>query len=85
MTVHVADCRTQAERDVIVTFRRIRRRKGMTDFYAMGLALAEEMKYGADLSPDFINEFSDGTREVKVNGTIGLTDYGRAILREATG
>jgi hypothetical protein len=79
---HLADCHTQAERDVIITYRRIRQRKGMTDFSARGLALAEEMKYGADLSPDFVTEFSNGTREINERGNLGLTSKGKALLME---
>lgn len=75
-----SECKTTAETYVLDTYRRIRRRKDMTDFYAVGLALAEEIKYGAVLSPAFVETFSSGTRTLTPEGKVVLTECGRKQL-----
>lgn len=78
--MNIADCRTTSERDVLITYRRMLRRKDVTPFHAMGLALAEELTYGADLSPDFVERFTDGTRTFDKDGRLVLTPVGRSTL-----
>lgn len=72
-------CRTTVEHDVWVAYRRHLRRKGATVFGCIGSALAEALKEGAQLSPDFVERFSCGTRILDETG-IHLTPHGRAIL-----
>jgi hypothetical protein len=82
--MNLNDCRTIAERDVLVTYRRHLRRKGATEFSAQASALAEEMGGGASLSPEFIDRFTGGTRQL-VDGRLRLTPKGRAVLENMAG
>lgn len=79
------ECRTTAERDALVTVRRYLRRKGMTWFAAVGLGLAEELKYGSHIGPNFVERISDGTRMIDERGMLALTKKGYAALREEAG
>lgn len=83
--MNLSECRTTTERDVVLTYRRHLRRKGASAFSAQASALAEELAGGAVLSPDFIDRFTGGTREIKPNGRLGLTDAGRALLEDMAG
>lgn len=83
--MNLRDCRTQSERDVITEYRRFRRHKGATDFGAQAAALAEVIKYGGLLSPEFVKEFTDGTRYIDDSGRIGLTPKGRAFVEAEAG
>jgi hypothetical protein len=82
--MNLSDCKTTAERDVVVTYRRHLKRKGATPFTAQGSALAEELKYGAGLSPNFVEAFTDGTRTLEA-GRLRLTPRGREALESALG
>lgn len=89
--MNLDDCRNQAERDVIVTYRRHLRRKGATPFSAQGSALTEELAHGTGLSPEFVERFSspDGVRENATRtldqGRLRLTRKGRAVLEDLAG
>lgn len=83
--MNLKDCKTTDERNVVTTYRRHLKRKGATPMSAQASALAEEVKYGAVLSPNFVHDFTDGTRTLDAQGRLRLTGKGRALLEEAAG
>lgn len=68
------------ERNVVITYRRHMKRKGATPFTCYGSALREEIEFGAVLSPEFVERFSDGTRTYDERGNIVLTRKGKDVL-----
>ncbi len=84
--MNLNECRTTAERYVVLTYRRHLKRKDATPFTAQGSALAEEMGTGgAVLSPEFVERFTGGQRTLTPDGRLTLTPKGRAVLEEAAG
>lgn len=83
--MNLNECSTTYERDVVLTYRRHLKRKGATPFSAQGSALAEEIGGGAILSWDFVNNFTEGTRELTPDGRITLTRAGREYIEVAAG
>lgn len=81
--MNISECRTVTERDVLHTYRRHLRRKGATPFGAQGTALAEELAYGAVLSPEFVERFTDidgGACRVVEDGRVRITPHGREVM-----
>lgn len=84
--MNLTDCRTTAERYVIQTYRRHLRRKAASPFVAQGSALREELHYGAELSPDFVERFTSGLRTLDDDGrSLRLTRAGRAYVEAEAG
>lgn len=84
--MHAIHCRTTAERDVLVTYRRLMRRNGAHWFGACVSAIVEELDYGANLSPNFVERFTAHTRTLVEDATmrggrIVLTPWGQAVRR----